>query len=281
MNRAGALTLAGLALGAGLATGALAQSIHDARIETRRAADPAPVIAGLGRGPEWVAWSVAGTPEAANVCCFGLDDGRDRGCSLAGRERGWGTSNRWRDPAAPRELRIFVEIDGGRPVRLLAVGARCPIDGAGRALVEIAGVEPERSLDLVERWTRDTKNPRDVRESALAALAYHAAPSAAERLASLGRTGDLERRGQALFWLAQTQDPRAAAWIGDVISHDADRKLREQAVFALSQLDDAAPRLTNILRTTRFADVRRQALFWLAQSDDPRALDELDAILNR
>jgi len=281
-----AVALSGAAAGAGTTAAVPADGVVNARAESRRAADPASVVRSLGAEATWVAWTVPGTERSANVCCFSRSWNR-QGCSLAEADRGWGTSDRARDPAAPRELRVLAEIEAGRPVRLIAVGVACPIDGGDRRVVELTGVEVEKSLDLLERWSEGTASER-VRETALAAMAYHAAPSAAERLARLGRqpgkTGHRDGRdlrGQALFWLAQTQDPRAAGWIRDVIARDPDRHLREEAVFALSQLDGSVPLLVHLLRETERPDVRRQALFWLAQSDDPQALDELDAILNR
>ena len=57
--------------------------------------------------------------------------------------------------------------------------------------------------------------------------------------------------------------------------------MREQAVFALSQLDGGVDWLVRLLREARDADVRRQALFWLGQSDDPRAFAEIERVLAR
>jgi HEAT repeat protein len=59
---------------------------------------------------------------------------------------------------------------------------------------------------------------------------------------------------------------------------ERDDEVREQAVFALSQLDDGAEWLLRLLRTSRDPEVVRQALFWLGQSEDPRALAELERI---
>ena len=56
--------------------------------------------------------------------------------------------------------------------------------------------------------------------------------------------------------------------------------MREQAVFALSQLDDGTDWLLKVLRSNRDPETVRQALFWLGQSDDPRALEELTRILD-
>ena len=52
-------------------------------------------------------------------------------------------------------------------------------------------------------------------------------------------------------------------------------------MFALSQLpkDDGVPRLIQVARTHSNAAVRKQAMFWLGQSNDPRALKFFEEIL--
>ena len=57
--------------------------------------------------------------------------------------------------------------------------------------------------------------------------------------------------------------------------------MREHAVFALSQLrhDEGVPILIRVARTNRDPSIRRKALFWLGQSDDPRALGLFEEIL--
>lgn len=64
--------------------------------------------------------------------------------------------------------------------------------------------------------------------------------------------------------------------------HDED-EVRAAAVFAISQLkkDEAVPALIRIARTHSNPRVRRQALFWLGQSGDPRAIDVFEEILSR
>ncbi|MCB1009080.1 MAG: HEAT repeat domain-containing protein, partial [Acidobacteria bacterium] len=82
-----------------------------------------------------------------------------------------------------------------------------------------------------------------------------------------------------LFWLGQSDEPRAAGWIREAIAGDRDPEVREQGVFALSQLDDGARELARLLRETDDPALRRQALFWLGQSEDPEALAALAGIL--
>jgi hypothetical protein len=54
-------------------------------------------------------------------------------------------------------------------------------------------------------------------------------------------------------------------------------------VFALSQLprDEGVPKLIDVARTNRNPQVRKQAMFWLGQSNDPRALSFFAEVLAR
>jgi HEAT repeat protein len=45
--------------------------------------------------------------------------------------------------------------------------------------------------------------------------------------------------------------------------------------------EDAVPRLITLARTHKNPVVRKQAIFWLGQSHDPRALDFLEEILTK
>jgi HEAT repeat protein len=57
--------------------------------------------------------------------------------------------------------------------------------------------------------------------------------------------------------------------------------LKKQAVFVLSQLprDEGIPQLIEVARTNRSWRVRSQALFWLGQSGDPRAVELFASVL--
>lgn len=103
-------------------------------------------------------------------------------------------------------------------------------------------------------------------------------------LLALARDRDAVREGrkQAVFWLSQLAGDKAAEGLGTLAEDDGeDREVREQAVFALSQLpkDEGIPILLRVAKTNRSGDVRRKALFWLGQSDDPRAVALFEEIL--
>jgi hypothetical protein len=51
----------------------------------------------------------------------------------------------------------------------------------------------------------------------------------------------------------------------------------------MSQLpkDEGVPKLIEIARTQRNREVRKQAFFWLGQSNDPRALSFFEQVLTK
>ncbi len=93
-----------------------------------------------------------------------------------------------------------------------------------------------------------------------------------------------ETRKQAVFWLGQLAEGPATAGLDSLVgANDLDREVRKQAIFALSQRPgkEGIPALIQVVRTNRDPELRRQALFWLGQSNDPRALDLIEELLNK
>jgi HEAT repeats len=90
-------------------------------------------------------------------------------------------------------------------------------------------------------------------------------------------------RGQALFWLGQKAGAQAVRTLGRAVDADPDHDVRIKAVFAISQLpkDQSVPKLIELARTHRDPEVRKQAMFWLGQSGDARAVEFFEAVLKK
>jgi HEAT repeat protein len=89
-------------------------------------------------------------------------------------------------------------------------------------------------------------------------------------------------RRSALFWLGQEAAAAATVGLSEVATdRDEEQDIRNAAIFALSQrpADEGAPMLMEIARTAEEAETRRQAMFWLAQSEAPGILDFFEEIL--
>lgn len=93
-----------------------------------------------------------------------------------------------------------------------------------------------------------------------------------------------DTRKSAVFWLSQAAGDAAAEGLEDLVYDDAgDQEVRESAIFALSQFeeDEGVPILIRIVRTHPDPDLKRKAIFWLGQSDDPRAVELFEELLTR
>lgn len=135
-------------------------------------------------------------------------------------------------------------------------------------------------LGLAER------TPGEVGKNAILPAALADSAVVWRRLLGIAKNGglDRERRREATFWVGQAAEEAATRGLDTLASDDkGDREIREAAVFALSQRpkDEGVPILVRIAKTNKDPDIRRKALFWLGQSDDPRALAVFEEILGK
>ena len=174
--------------------------------------------------------------------------------------------------AADRVLEKFVAAD--RPFSLREKAARWLGIARGR-----------RGYETLKRLAASDPDDR-MREKAMSALSQSPVPEALETLASAARSDKSSRvRSQALFWLARRPNgsSRALAVIQDALENDAETEVKKNAVQALSQLPDGQgiPRLIELARAGRNAEVRKQAMLWLGRSKDPRAVNFFEEVLKR
>jgi HEAT repeat protein len=135
---------------------------------------------------------------------------------------------------------------------------------------------PKIIMDALE------KDPSpEVRKKAVFALSQLKDNAGVDALVRVARNGpDAATRGEAIFWLGQKAGQKAAA-ITERIDQDPDTEVKKKAVFALSQMpkDEGVPLLINVARTHSNPAVRKQAMFWLGQSKDPRAIEFFAEVL--
>jgi hypothetical protein len=93
-----------------------------------------------------------------------------------------------------------------------------------------------------------------------------------------------ETRRSAVFWLGQAAGAAATKGLSDLVDDDSmEIEVKKSAVFAMSQLphDDGVPALIRVARSHKSPEVRKSALFWLGQTNDPRAIALFEEILTR
>ena len=125
---------------------------------------------------------------------------------------------------------------------------------------------------------------RDVKEQIIFAASINEDKDAAVNflIDVAGKDNDHESRKKAIFWLGQKAGERSLNALKDTLdSADADTEVQKQAVFAISQRpkDESVPLLIKIAKTHANPAVRKQAIFWLGQTGDERAVDFFKEIL--
>jgi HEAT repeat protein len=132
-----------------------------------------------------------------------------------------------------------------------------------------------RTLDLEYFKTlfRKTKS-EDLRNRILTSAGQSSAPEASAWLLEIARdkTFDTETRKQAIFWASQkrTVDLDQLSAIYDQSRGDTD--FQQHLLFIYSQRRESAAvdKLMAIAKNDPSSDLRKQALFWLGQKNDPR-----------
>lgn len=112
--------------------------------------------------------------------------------------------------------------------------------------------------------------------------------AAIDALIAAAKTDSAQKvRSQAQFWLAQMAskkaDPRIVRALDDSAKDDPEVAIRKSAVFALSRLPESegVPELIQVASTSKDASTRKEAIFWLGRSKDPRALEFLEKVVKQ
>lgn len=173
------------------------------------------------------------------------------------------------DPAADQALEELVAQNQPEQVRR-------------QAIFWLGNARGQRGFEIVSRVVREDPSDK-IREHAIFALTQNKDPRSLEVVASVAHNDKSPRvRGQALFWLAQRAGKKIAeSAINDAIANDPETEVKKKAVFALTQMPsgEGVPLLIQVVRTNRNPEVRKQAMFWLGQSKDDRALAFIEEVL--
>jgi len=211
------------------------------------------------------------------------DGDRQIGWDCDGRRCDGGWRTRDAGPCEPGPVRVSLRRRGGA-----VVGVTTRVGGSWRApgsdVTDLGTVSaPDAARYFLELARRDRST---VGDDAILPAALADSISVWPTLLAIARERDVPERTRrkAIFWIGQAAESAATAGLTDLVDRtDGERDLQESAVFALSQRprDEGIPVLLRIARSHRDPRIRRAALFWLAESGDPRALALFEELLTR
>jgi hypothetical protein len=190
--------------------------------------------------------------------------------------------NEWEGECQRGPVMVSLRREGGRITDSEThVGGRWR-EGAGR-VTDLGPVPAREAADVLLALAVETQDDEGGELITAATLADSAVvwPQLL-RIARNTRVGEQTRR-QSVFWLGQAAGEAAAHNLDSIVEQggDEDLEIRKQAVFALSQRpsEEGVPALIRIARTNRHPELRKTALFWLGQSEDPRAISLFEELL--
>lgn len=188
----------------------------------------------------------------------------------------------WRTACDTGPVRLTLRVRGGRVTALRAVVGgtwrpRTDVTDIGR----VGAAEAARYLLTLARQAGG-----DVGDKAVFAATLADSATTWPELLRLARDPNVPgaTRRSAVFWVSQVAEEAATRGLDSLAGDRAvDRDVREQAVFALSQRprEEGVPALIRIARSHGDPEIRRRAIFWLGQSNDPRALQLFEELLTR
>jgi hypothetical protein len=193
------------------------------------------------------------------------------------------SNNEWMSDCEPGPVRVSIEKRGGAVVRV-----RTYVGGRWRPEMEsVTNLGTLPAADAAH-YLLDLARHADghVGSDAILGAALADSVTVWPDLLDIARSRAVGNptRKSAVFWLGQAAGEAAVAGLtGLVADTSQDEAVKESAIFALSQLHNGAgvDPLINIARTSKDPRLRKKAIFWLGQSDDPRALALFEELLTR
>ena len=201
--------------------------------------------------------------------------------SITISDRDW--NDEWVSDCERGPVRVTMRMRSGRVEQAETyVGGRWRASSGG--VTDLGLVPAREAADLLLALARAARDDDGGELVTAATLADSAVVW--PRLLEMARDTRLgeETRRQAVFWVGQAAGDAAVRGLDSLVGDersDSDLEVRKHAVFALSQrpADEGVPVLIRIARTNRHPELRRMALFWLGQSEDPRALSLFEELL--
>jgi hypothetical protein len=93
----------------------------------------------------------------------------------------------------------------------------------------------------------------------------------------------IEMRKQALFWAGQSGGATTESF-AQLYDKMTDHEIKNQLIFVFSQRGrdpKAVDKLVDIAKTEKDKELQKQAVFWLGQSRDPRAVKYLEELITK
>jgi len=174
------------------------------------------------------------------------------------------------NPRAQQALRAYAEREG------------IPEQTREKAIFWLGQRQTPENASFLRSLYGKLKSP-DLKKKVLFSLSQMGGEENGRWLLGVARDSSqsLEMRKQALFWAGQ--GGVSIAELTKLYANVSDKEMREQLIFVYSQRDEpeALDKLIDIAKRDPSPDLKKRALFWLGQSEDSRAVEALQDIIEQ
>ena len=259
--------------------------VANAKVETRSASAGLEkefrALAGSLEGPAWIGYAVPMIAGQHQMCCS--SSGHPCLCALEAKK---GDSQSLHSGPvrleSPGQLLVLFRVQQKSTGKIRTFSEDCELDAGGLPFYWLREVRSSESLALLASFVSGAEDR--LRDSALAAIAFHGDPAADRWLEQFVAAGQPDAiRERTAFWLGAARGKRGYELLRRMLRDDPSERVRDRAVFALSISKEpaAVDALIEAARHDKSSHLRGQALFWLAQKAGQKAASAIkDAIEN-
>ena len=183
-----------------------------------------------------------------------------------------------------KELGLLFRVEAGdRTIRDIQISnISLPVSLDGLPLLWLGRADQSESIQMLKvEYARTSVT--DLKEDLVSAVGMHdsddlVVPFLTQVIAS--KEND-DVRGQAVFWLAETEHGDVLPLLERTARGDASQEVREQAVFGISRIETEAADelLISLARKLDDRETREHAIFWLGQKASKKAASNLEDIV--
>ena len=171
-------------------------------------------------------------------------------------------------------LSQFQDERARQALRRAAEDERMPEDLRGQAIFWLGQTPGNADLDYFKALFKKTNNP-DLRSKIVQSVSQKSTPEAGAWLLDIARdkSFDVDTRKNALFWASQRRAVDLDQIMGIYNGARGDDEMQQQVIFVLATQrheSAAVDKLMDIAKSDPNIEMRKKALFWLGQKDDPR-----------
>jgi hypothetical protein len=162
----------------------------------------------------WYTWTVPTVESTSDWCCYSWRSGsaRKQRCDLDGKNRGYGSSDDYRNSTG--EMQIYALLKDGGVEQIRALSPMCSVTSQS-AINDLGPLSGSDSID----WLRlQIDEDSALNDDAIAAISMHDDPQALQALVAMIENRTLQRddRKMAVFWLAQNASDEAMEYFDSI-----------------------------------------------------------------